>query len=458
MRLAPSVLAVWMLLVVTFQVTRAEDTRQPQSQPTQRYSVLCRWIDAKGAIVMAPKLTLSEGQKGTVADTAQSPFVTGVTTVGKTHESHIVVIQEGSIVEMTVAGRQPNGATVDVTVEQSKIGDVETKKVGPDTSVQIPHVELHKKRVIDFVKFGESLAIPSGERQADGNMPRIELVVGAGEELKIPSNWTSPTGHRAQNPGEARRNELLGALLMSGSAKIRCQRVSRWEKCRGRTLYDELGPLREVCDYADLCCRLCPHRFGWADAMQFLAPAISDPAQVQRLEEMLLGYDWGYSVELAESASLLSNVHYLGRLPEVWNLTVNTKHCTYGLMHALTQVNVLRYLKLNEQQENREASKEDWLREQWQLHHDRPGYATLTLEAVATLYVDDAESAIPALKAAGTVKRVLIVGECGRGCRAGGTNEVGHAESSAKRGDHRLRLYGKTDVDRSRPARLTDAA
>ena len=75
-------------------------------------------------------------------------------------------------------------------------------------------------------------------------------------------------------------------------------------------------------------------------------------------------------------------------------------------MHALTKVNVRHDLELCG--ENRTVAKKNgWLRQQWCLHHNAPGHATLTLDATAELFVDEAESALPALKATANLKEVL---------------------------------------------------
>ena len=276
------------------------------SLPTQQYSVLCRCVDADGNVVVGPRLTLFEGEKENVAVGSQSPFVIGFAADedGVT-QPQIAVIDEGTRIEVTAFGRQANGATMNVVVEQSEITNVEIKKTGPDTFVQVPRLDTRKKRVIDFVKFGEVLTIPAGEKGADGITPRVELVVCGGNATSIPSNWTSPVVGR-NGPRNAEREGIFNELLATGAARVRCERVSHWEKFCGHGLYADLLPLRDLCDLADLYCACCPHRFGLADALCLLAPAIDDPTSVRRLEESLLGYDWGYSVELAGSPSLPS--------------------------------------------------------------------------------------------------------------------------------------------------------
>ena len=192
-----------------------------------------------------------------------------------------------------------------------------------------------------------------------------------------------------------------------GDARVRCERVSEWQKFSGYRLYETLGPLRDLSDLANLYCTYCPHRLGLADALSLLAPAIGEPSLVRHLEESLLGYEWGYSVELTDSPSLPSNLALLSRVPELWDLAIESEHYGYPLLHALTKVNVLHELALCGENQA-VATKDGWLRQQWCLHHDVPGRPTLTLDTTAQVYVDDAESALPALKATANLKQVLL--------------------------------------------------
>ena len=394
---------------------------ETESLSTQQYSVLCRCVDADGNVVVGPRLTLFEGEKGNVAVGSQSPFVIGFAADedGVT-QPQIAVIDVGTTIEVTAVGRQANGATMNVAVEQSEITNVEIKKTGADTFVQVPRLDTRKKRVIDFVKFGEVLTIPAGEKGADGITPRVELVVCGGNATSIPSNWTSPVVGR-NGLRNAEREGIFNELLATGAARVRCERVSHWEKFCGHRLYEDLVPL---CDLADLYCSCCPHRFGLADVLCLLTPVIDDPTRVRRLEESLLGYDWGYSVELADSPSLPSQVALLSRVPELWDLVVVPEQYDYSLLHALTKVNVLHDLKLCG--ENRAVTMKDgWLRQQWCLHHDAPGHATLTQDTAAQLSVEKAEAAIPALKATANLKQVFILAEDEEGVkRLARTQEV----------------------------------
>ncbi len=179
------------LYIVTNGVTaKAADTKPI-------YCVRCRFVDAKGSVLFAPTLGLEDGKEGIVSDCSQTPFVVGFTTENKVKQPHVVVLSEGTSIHVSVvseAGQEATGATLDVTIEQSKIGDVDTKNVDPKTAIQIPHIAFKKKRAIDFVKYGKVMTIPMAEKSESGNEPRIELIIGPpGKEIEAPANWkTSP--------------------------------------------------------------------------------------------------------------------------------------------------------------------------------------------------------------------------------------------------------------------------
>ena len=127
MNLAASAIAVSMLFG-GFHPTLGEKAESPSPQP---YSVLCRWVDADNSVVVGPRLLLSEGEKGNVVAGSQSPFVIGITTdESGAKKPQIAVIHENTI-EVTPVGRQPNGVTVNVVVEQSEITEVEIKETSP---------------------------------------------------------------------------------------------------------------------------------------------------------------------------------------------------------------------------------------------------------------------------------------------------------------------------------------
>ncbi len=176
------------------------------SQAKQQYKVVFRLQGRP----YGPPMEVSDGQRGRLVDVSQTPFVTAVASdtdpKRAVKQPHIVVLEEGTKVTMIVTGRQFGGATVDVTVEASKITGVEERRIGPDTVVQIPAVELYKKRVIDFVKFGEALVVPLADKGPKGTAARLEIVVQPMDKLHV------------EKPGEA--SHALDRLPQPGAKEL----------------------------------------------------------------------------------------------------------------------------------------------------------------------------------------------------------------------------------------------
>lgn len=193
MRLVTSMLVGAILsMVATLQTASGEQEKPITVQPEgDCYVVSCRFINEKGEVLHSPSLVLRDGQEGCVSDLRQSPFVVGVKRLIHPENGlilkhpHIVVLNDGLKATLTVTGQQPDGAVVDVTVERSKIGKVDTKQIDSDTTLQAPCFDACKKRVIDFVKLGETLVIPSGEMNDDERTHRVEIVVKAFESAPV---------------------------------------------------------------------------------------------------------------------------------------------------------------------------------------------------------------------------------------------------------------------------------
>ncbi len=190
MRLVMKVLVLCLLSVIAATLPALGELPKPTaSRPTEGYAVSCRFIDEKDRTSTSPTLFLRDGQEGFVSDLRQSPFVTGLTRVTDqetgevVRNPHIVVLKEGTKVTVAIAGQQPNGAVVDVTVERSKIANLNSKKLDPDTTVQLPHVDTCMKRVIDFVRLGDTLIVPCGGKDANARTPRVEIVVTTADKL-----------------------------------------------------------------------------------------------------------------------------------------------------------------------------------------------------------------------------------------------------------------------------------
>jgi hypothetical protein len=172
---------------------KAEDAERVKKKsaetPAKLYVIKVWLIDEKGIALAAPRMTTHEDQEVSMEDCSQSPFVIGVSSTEDGKKPHIVVLKEGTAIKATIAGPKFDGATLDITVERSKIGNVDTKEVGSDEKIQLPSLETQKKRIIDFVKYGEIFSISTKEKSAAGDDSRIELVFGPAETIeKLPDS------------------------------------------------------------------------------------------------------------------------------------------------------------------------------------------------------------------------------------------------------------------------------
>ncbi|HVA45417.1 MAG TPA: M56 family metallopeptidase [Pirellulales bacterium] len=135
-------------------VNRAQDSRQAN-------------------LLQAPKITLFNGQRGTLFDFTQTPFVVGIhEDLAGRQQPKIEVIDEGTTLTLR-AIQSPNDAKVQIEAgvelsEISGVGTVSTLFHGEPTSIQIPRVKRCRIDVASELPDGESLligCIPSYEQK-----------------------------------------------------------------------------------------------------------------------------------------------------------------------------------------------------------------------------------------------------------------------------------------------------
>ncbi len=318
------------------------------SQPRSRYTVLCRWIDKRDEYLAYPAVVLAEGEKGNISDTTQHPFVTALTrvTAPDTKEfalqPQITVLDEGRKIDLIVSGRQPHGASIEVTVEQLKVTEG-TRQIDETTTIHAPCVNVMKKRVFDFLRFGEPLVVPLGEKRADGTMACLEVVVRPGENAAPDSECSSANAHRTR--GDANVNDILAAIVASGGGRVLSQRLSRWEEIRGHHLDDDLASFKDLCTCASLYSYL-PHRAGMVDGLALLSHVLDDPVRIQQIEDAVLGGAAGYTVVLWDSPSLVKNVERLADVPRLWDVTIRTHKASERLLQSVKRLRVLHHLEI----------------------------------------------------------------------------------------------------------------
>ncbi|MFO1093259.1 MAG: M56 family metallopeptidase [Planctomycetaceae bacterium] len=119
--------------------------------------------DARSNVMFAPKITMFNGQAGTVTSEVQRPFVTGIRLVDGRREPQIEVCPDGLEVELQpVIAANQTSTRITGRVILSSIIDVKTTSTqlidGPVT-IQLPSVE---RRIIDFnsdLRDGETLLV-----------------------------------------------------------------------------------------------------------------------------------------------------------------------------------------------------------------------------------------------------------------------------------------------------------
>jgi hypothetical protein len=402
MRITLAHLALLIAVIWASRVALAEGGRRAEPGPKPRYIVFHRWINERGDDLRGAMLSLCDGEKGSVTLLrSQSPFVTGVTPVtdrkteANAQQPSITVIDEGLKIDLVIAARQRHGATVDVTVEETKITGVDVKSCSPNTTLQSPRVETRKRRVIDFVRFDNVLVVPMGEKRPDGTTPRVEILIGAGEIIRY--NLPSHGGDLPRIPVAAEREAIFRAVLATGAARVFCVKESRWAAFRGRTLFDELSPLGELCDLAGYC----PCASGLANVLRVLSPLVNDPDRVQRIEEALVGCSPGYCIDLGDSPSLMRSLELLSRLPSLSSVTIHANKVDDRLRQAVKKLRA-QHVEIVPMSGDLSA----W----WGSVETHDNLEGSTHERVKTVSVpvQRAESSLASLKALPNLQQVLI--------------------------------------------------
>ncbi|MEX2175577.1 MAG: hypothetical protein WD872_14535 [Pirellulaceae bacterium] len=147
----------------------------------RQFDVEFRIIDAssgKQQVQLCPKVTVFEHQRVSIVDQVQRPFVIAASPAGgNAQQPHIVVLPEGLAIDLACHANGTGSVTLDVTIEQPKIVDVDEVKVDAQTTVQQPRVEIAKSRHFAICKSGQPLTIALDGRKADKSKRWAEFVV-----------------------------------------------------------------------------------------------------------------------------------------------------------------------------------------------------------------------------------------------------------------------------------------
>jgi hypothetical protein len=172
-------IASYAALLLTFPL-RAADPKVADVG-TRQFAVECRIVDAtsgKQQVQTCPKVTVFEHQRASMVDQVQRPFVIAASPAGdKACKPHIVVLPEGLAIDLACHANGPVSVTLDVTIEQPKIVDVDEVQVDAQTTVQQPQVVIAKSRHFAICKGGEPLTITLDGRKLGKSKRWAEFVV-----------------------------------------------------------------------------------------------------------------------------------------------------------------------------------------------------------------------------------------------------------------------------------------
>ena len=139
--------------------------------------------DSRSNIMMAPKVTLFNGQQATVSSVIQHPFVTGLDSLSGNAQPQIEVVEDGFTLQLTAISDAATGSIhLDCDLLLSEITDVTTASVpGGDgvesLTVQVPVVESQQYSATGELADGESLLL--SPLHVDDSGARLYVVVTA---------------------------------------------------------------------------------------------------------------------------------------------------------------------------------------------------------------------------------------------------------------------------------------
>ena len=403
MRLTVTAIFVVAFFTASYGLTFAEETEATGGQPTPRYTVLCQSVDQNGDNLIGPILTLSCHEVGTVRDGS----------FGRNQET---------VFDLNVVGPERQGCiSLHVTATRTQgIGEVEPVNIG---GRWVTRSRLHSERIEFFgrARVGQVLVIPIGNKGPNGAAPRVEVMVSSGDQVAIPPNWV---------PGVTNANgemkSIFDTLVGSGAAKIRFEKVTRWQKCRGHNLYADIQmPLNTFASLSELYCRYVPHTGETVDLLHLLSIIASEPSRWEQLEAVF-GYSWIQTVELYDSPLLLRNLELISRLPEGCELVLFADPINRSEAQALSKAKNISRLQWEprlsaaqhwqvgmprEEKDRRHlpvVAKPDTLELRWGIGGSS-SHPTAALGA--TVMLRDAKAAIAYLKTEPNLESVVVVAD-----------------------------------------------
>ena len=183
----PSSAAFSLLLAIGFLPgSLADENSKPAAVPS--YTVTCKLIDrtkVDGApeAMTPPKVSVRDGKTAQIVNQVQRPFVVAASPIVgddevTAHQPVIAVLSEGVTVDFRVNTNGSGLVTLDLTIEEQTIVDVEIKEVVPGkVAIQSPRLRLTKQRVFELVKLGQPISIALDGKDVKESKRLLEFVV-----------------------------------------------------------------------------------------------------------------------------------------------------------------------------------------------------------------------------------------------------------------------------------------
>jgi hypothetical protein len=221
------------------------------------------------------------------------------------------------------------------------------------------------------------------------------MLLGGGQTLAAAAetkttHTESPSASKTPGFDQKEMNQTFFEIV-KGGGRVLCGRESRYSKLRGQSLSDDLDLLRTLSEAVCLYNYYWPHRPGLIDLTACLSPLLEDEALLTQIEENLLGCDQSFNVVLLESPSLLKELETLSRHPYLATVTIDSRSVDVRLAAAIKKLQVGHKLEV--------GYSVGKCRITYVLDSDFFEGKAAEGAKVARVEVDDAESAIPALKA-----------------------------------------------------------
>jgi hypothetical protein len=135
---------------------------------------------------VAPKVSLCSDQPAMIANECQRPFVTAFKTTSNGKEPVITILKEGIRVDFSLESVDSRYVTLDATIQDSRIGEVEERIADEQGAVaQAPTVETKQIRFVGSMRLGEKREIPFN----DDSDRSVEFVIHRSGALAESMAW-----------------------------------------------------------------------------------------------------------------------------------------------------------------------------------------------------------------------------------------------------------------------------